>query len=86
MPSRMKIEPELIIHVTRHGVTKVRIPYDDLASERAGRQLEERCAAIIALLSRAASGISVQKPVPLIELPDTPVTHVSSQPHHPRQS
>ena len=44
-------EPELIITVTPRGVTRIGIPYSNLAEERAGRALQERCATLISLLS-----------------------------------
>jgi hypothetical protein len=37
MSSRKKFEPELIIHVTRFGVVKVRIPYTTLSEESRSR-------------------------------------------------
>ena len=50
----MQNEPELIIHVTDRGVTKVRIPFDTLADQRAGEELRRRCAPVIASLSQIA--------------------------------
>jgi hypothetical protein len=85
MSSRKKFEPELIIHVTRFGVVKVRIPYTTLSEEKAGRELQARCSTIISLLSEVARGTAIESK-PLIALPDqAPVTHATSQPHHPRQ-
>lgn len=46
--------PLLIIYVTPRGVVKTLVPYKTLAQERAGRDLEARCAPIIALLSECA--------------------------------
>jgi hypothetical protein len=82
----MKTEPELIIHMTQSGVTKTRIRFTTLAEEQAGRELQARCASIIALLSRAARGAKVPAPAGLpIELPqEAVITHASNQPHHPR--
>jgi hypothetical protein len=77
-------QPLLIIYVTPTGVVKVKIPFRNLSEERAGRELEARCSPIIALLSRAARGVSVPTPNSPIELPEAPVTHATSQTHHPR--
>jgi hypothetical protein len=57
-------QPLLIVYVTSAGVVKVKIPYRNLAEERAGRELEQRCAPIISLLSRAARG-NQQEIIPL---------------------
>jgi hypothetical protein len=80
-------QPTLILTVTQHGVSKITIPYRTLAEEAAGRKLQERCSAIIQLLSQVARGITVPTPSLPIELPPaTVITHASNQSHHPRQS
>jgi hypothetical protein len=70
--SRAAVEPTLILTVTQYGVSKITIPYRTLAEEKAGRDLQARCASIIHLLSRAARGISVPTASLPIELPETP--------------
>jgi hypothetical protein len=67
------VEPTLILTVTQYGVSKITIPYRTQAEEKAGRELQARCASIIHLLSRAARGISVPAASLPIKLPETTV-------------
>ena len=67
------VEPTVVITLTKFGVSKTTILYRNQAEEKAGLELQARCASIIHLLSRAASGAVVQTPALPIELPGTPV-------------
>lgn len=51
-----QVEPELIIHVSPRGVSRVRIPFRTLAEEKAGLELQEKCSVIINLLNEVAAG------------------------------
>lgn len=91
MSKQSKIaEPTVLITLTRFGVSKITIPYRTLAEEAAGQALQQKCSAIIDLLSKVARG-AAQPIEPLasklpIALPnEKPVTHATGQPHHPRQ-
>lgn len=81
------IDPVLIITVTQFGVSDTKILYRTLAEEKAGRELQAKCSTIISLLSEVARSSnpieSLTSKLP-IDLDQTPVTHATSQTHHPR--
>ena len=80
----MSDEPILVVSISKAGVIDSKILYRTISEQAAGQKLLERCAPLIALLSRAARGVSVPTPNSPIELPEAPVTHATSQTHHPR--